>query len=319
VNFWRAPFAEAYDGRVPNFTAEQLAKYTEGSKEFWAHVMAHHWEGKRFFAYILDEAGRMTPRSVSNMGKLQAALDEGAGKGHLNLIWTSHTNPSTLVNDPGTELRGVVRWWSPNGLACDPGFLAPRAKMGETVWFYHHGHPAVGVHAINANGVELRTWGTIDWRYKLSGSFWWAMDLSDAKEPLTVPVYSRRDSRFGNGVLFYSGARLPDIGIPAIDGPVGSLRMKAYRRGLQDYEYCWLLAQKGKGAVADALIQKLIPEALADAAHGRGELGASAEKAEQSGKGIGKFVGPEKAPWQTEPNAWYQMREDLAKAMDSGK
>lgn len=319
VNFWRAPFGQQFDGRVPNFTEEQLGKYTEDSRAFWDHLTAHHWDGKRCFAYILDESGQMTTVKVANMRKLQEALDAGAGKGHINLIWTSHTNPATLASDPGTDLRGLIRWWAPNGLACDPGFLAPRVKLGETVWFYHHGHPAVGVHAINANGVELRTWGTIDWRYKLSGSFWWAMDLTDRKDPMTVPVYSRKDSRFGNGVLFYSGAKLPDLGIPAIDGPVSSLRMKAYRRGLQDYEYCWLLAQKGKEAVADALIRNLIPVALADAAHEQGESGAAAEKAERTGTVISKSAGPAKAPWQTDPNSWYQMREELAGAIESQK
>jgi hypothetical protein len=56
-----------------------------------------------------------------------------------------------------TGLRGIIRWWSPNGLAADARFLAERVKAGETAWFYHHGHPANGVHAVNATGVELRT------------------------------------------------------------------------------------------------------------------------------------------------------------------
>jgi hypothetical protein len=299
VNFWRAPFRQAFDGHVPEFTTDQLQSYADAAKTFWDRLTTHHWNRKRIFAYIVDEDGKVTAKKNANLRRLQEALDAGAGKGHVNLMWTSHTDPASIVNIPGADLRGTIRWWAPNGNACNPEFLAPRVKLGENVWFYHSGHPAVGVHAVNANGVELRTWGTICWRYKLNGSFWWAMDLSDAKDPMTVLVYKRTDSRYGNGVLFYSGARLPDIGVPAIAGPVSGLRMKAYRRGLQDYEYCWLLAQKGKGAVADASIRKVIPIALTDAVR------------EQSGPG------PAKAPWTSDPNDWYQMREDLAAAMDS--
>ena len=72
-------------------------------------------------------------------------------------------------------------------------------------------------------------------------------------------------------------------------------------------------------AVADARIRKLIPVALADAAHEQGESGAAAEKAERTGTVISKSAGPAKAPWQTDPNSWYQMREELAGAMESQK
>jgi hypothetical protein len=317
VPFWRAPFEQAFDGRVPKFTPEQLRDYAEGSRAYWEHLVAHHWDRKRIFAYIVDEGGRMLPEKVANMKSLQDALDAGAGKGHINLIWTSHTDPATLASDPATDLRGIVRWWAPNGRACNARFLPPRVKLGEVVWFYHHGHPCVGVHAVNASGVELRTWGTICWRYKLTGSFWWAMDLTDAKDPMNVLVYDRKDSRYGNGVLFYSGARLPDIGVSAIDGPVSGLRMKAYRRGLQDYEYCWLLAQKGKQAVADRIIRKVIPVALTDALSGTTGSGAEAEKAEQALTAAPGSSGPAQAPWKTGPNDWYQMREALASALES--
>ena len=314
VTFWRAPFGQAFDGRVPEFTDEQLAAYTQGAKAYWEHLKARGWDSKRVFAYIVDEAGKVTPRSVVNMRRLQDALDAGAGKGRINLIWTSHTNPATLAGDPATDLRGIIRWWAPNGLAADRVLLPPRVEMGETVWFYHHGHPNVGVHAVNANGVELRTWGVIDWRYKLSGSFWWAVDLSDAKQPMTRPIYNPRESRWGNGVLFYSGARLPDVGVPAIDGPVSSMRMKAYRRGLQDYEYGWLLKQRGRQTQADEMVRKVVPLALADAS-GEGAGGAASEAADQ-----GRQTGPRrrvraKQPWSTDVNDWYAMREALAAAL----
>ena len=314
--FWRAPFRQQYDGRVPALTDEQLNNYTQAARAFQEHMSAKGWSGRRFFAYIVDEPGIIDARAAANLRKLQEALDAGAGPGKISLMWTSHTNPATLGKDPLTDLRGIIRWWSPNGQACDPRFLTDRVKAGETVWFYHHGHPANGVHAVNATGVELRTWGTICWRYGLSGSFWWAVDLSDRQDPMNKAIYNPRETRWGNGVMFYSGARLPDIGFPKIDGPVSSLRMKAYRRGLQDYEYCWLLAQKGKRAIADQAIRKVIPIALAVAVSA-GQAPEDSEAADRSGaarRQRGAVPGPS---WSADVEDWYRMRAELAAALEA--
>ena len=41
-------------------------------------------------------------------------------------------------------------------------------------------------------------------------------------------------------------------------GPVPSIRLKALRRGLQDYEYFWLLRQAGQGCKADRLVDGIV-------------------------------------------------------------
>lgn len=316
VAFFKAAFAQAYDGRVPDWTDAQLRDYADSMKRFWDMVVRHGWQQRRWCAYIVDEV-QQDARGLANFRKLQDALDAGSDR-HVALIWTSHTDPSALVDDPATDVRTLVRWWAPNGHACNPGFLAPRAAQGDTTWFYHSGHPAIGVHGVNATGVELRTWGVICWRYKIGGSFWWAMDLGDTEKPLAIPKYKPEDDRWGNGVLFYPGARLSDIGLPNIDGPLSCLRMKAYRRGLQDYEYAWLLRQKGNGKVADDLVKRVVPVALTEATGvivgaREGDASASGEQ----GGGAAPAVATRRSgpPWSENVNDWYQMREDFAAAL----
>jgi hypothetical protein len=294
VPFWPAPFVQKYDLQVPDLTADQLSEYTAAARTFWERCRRNGWDAKRFFAYVVDEAD-VDPRTVEIYRQLQAALDAGAGPGRIDLIWTSHASPATFAEDPRTDLRGVVRWWAPNAAACDPLFLRPRVEAGETVWFYHHGRPCVGVQAVNASGIEMRTWGAISWRYGMSGSFYWAVDLGDENDPLRKPIWKAEESRWGNGVLFYPGARLPDVGLRAIDGPLSSLRMKAYRRGLQDYEYAWLLARSGRRDVADAAFRRLVPVALREGLESVGAAGG--------------------APWATDPSAWYAARQELAEAL----
>jgi len=316
IAFWRAPFAQAYDGKIPDFTQEKLKKYTDNAKTFWDHCVAKKWDQKRFFAYIIDEAGS-DARSLSNERKLQEALDAGAGPGHIRLIWTSHTDPETLAADPATDKRGVIHWWSANAGGCNPEFLRPQMAKGDIVWFYHNGGVSCGVHCVNANGIELRTWGDICWRYKINGSFWWAMDSGDRQHPMTRPIYKDGDDRWGNGVLFYPGVRLPDVGLPAIDGPVSCLRMKAYRRGQQDYEYCWLLKQAGKEKVADDLIKTIIPKALVEAGKKMTkEEGEASARAEAAGHAHAAAGGSDGTPfWSRDVEVWYQMRADLAAAL----
>lgn len=290
VSFYRAPFRQAFDGYAPDFDAASLAAYARTAREFRSHAARRGWTRTRFFAYVVDEAPT-DARTRENERRLQAALDEGSAPEGLPLLWTSHTNPAALAGDPARDRRGLTRWWVPNGGACDPDFLRPRIAAGERVWFYHHGHPAVGVHAVNATGVELRTWGAICWRYGLQGSFYWAVDFGDPERPLTVPTYKKGETRWGNGVLVYPGARLPDVGLPAVEGPLPSLRMKAYRRGLQDFEYAWLLARAGRREAADAIVRRVVPVALTEA------------------------TTPGEPPWSTDPNDWYRMREELAAAL----
>lgn len=293
--FFPAPFAEAFYG------ASELNRYLElnqghvevamlnnlrdNAAAFRREAEANGWHNVRFFAYILDEVdgpGDNGARSIplswiilshAAMDKIQRALDEGAGGRRIHLVWTSHADPDKWIGT-GADLRGTISWWVPNGHALNTRFFGNVAdKPGQTIWFYHSGRPAVGNHTINQTGVDLRLWGLLCRRYRVNGSFWWSMMNfprrfdSPGFNPYEHPVYDLKETRWGNGVLFYPGMRLTMIGAKKnIAGPVSSMRMKAYRRGLQDFEYCWLADEAGKSAQVDALIQALIPQAFSDAA-----------------------------------------------------
>jgi hypothetical protein len=305
--FWRAPYEQDMNGRIKPLGTEFLQWASSVAKETAEHYHQRGWDGIKLFAYILDETDGGGQKAFDEdrqyivmdheqMRLLQQALNDGAGKGRINLIWTSHTDPAVFAGDRRTDLATIIDWWAPNGGAANPTYLAPMVARGDTVWFYHDGHPAIGVHVVNANGVELVTWPMIDWRYGLTGSFWWSMNFWDRNDPLRVAQYKSGEDRWGNGILFYPGLKLHTIGCKDIEGPLASIRMNAYRHGLQDYEYCWLMAATGHKPEVDAMVKALIPVALTEAAS----------------------YGP-KAPWNTDPDAWYAFREKVGVALEGTK
>jgi len=64
---------------------------------------------------------------------------------------------------------------------------------------------------------------------------------------------SRPQEFNGSGQLIYRGEL---IGKPG--HPIPTIRLKSQRRGMQDYEYFWLLKQAGKGADADKIVDEVI-------------------------------------------------------------
>ena len=101
----------------------------------------------------------------------------------------------------------------------------------------------------------------------------------------------------GDGVLLYPGTdRIFPADSLQLDGPLASLRLKHWRRGIQDVEYIRLAMAKDPVATV-ALIESMVPEVM-------WELGVF-DEADPT------FV--HKAPsWSNDPDVWEQARKRLA-------
>lgn len=290
ITVWRTPWSQDYDVRVEApLSDEELQTYVKKAQQWTQHVEQQGWSNTDFFAYIFDEVdGPDGEKAMSSarkkylemthtqMRRVQDALDKGAGDQSIDLMWTSHSDPFEWAGIEGLDLSGITRFWVPNGGAASPGFLQQRRLLGEKIWFYHNGHPAVGVHSINASGIEMRTWGVIGARYGFDGQLMWAVNLGSDEQPFARPSYKDDDDRFGNGVMVYPGNQLEKIGFPASPGPIPSMRLKAWRRGLQDAELAELAKQKSPQKV-NQLLAAIVPKALAD---GRGDAAWSSNPAD---------------------------------------
>ena len=285
VAVWRTPWPQVHNGRLKGPLPEAEVKRFEGLARAWdRHALAMNWTQSRFFAYIFDEIdgvrdyGEDTEKIIAQdqylrmahvqIELVQRALDSGATEQPIDLIWTSHSNPGQWEDVDGLDLGDVIRLWAPNAMGASPEYLGKRAAAGDRIWFYHAGHPHVGAHSINVSGIDMRTWGVIAARYGFDGQLMWAVNFGDREDPYGKPSYKNMDDRFGNGTVVYPGAALPSIGHESSPGPIPSMRLKAWRRGLQDADLVEAARRAGRGDEVDELLRTLVPRALGE---GRGE------------------------------------------------
>ena len=311
VSIWRTPWPQDYDITVnSSLSSQQLEQYTQLASKWASVAIENEWQDTRFFAYVFDEVDGPSELPETNssrreyisrvhkdMQHIQAAIDQGNDIGlssaqPVDLVWTSHSDPTVWIDDPETTLVNRVRLWAPNAHAANTEFLAERRAAGERAWFYHSGHPAVGGHSINLPGTDMRSWGVIGARYDIEGQLMWAVNLGSDASPFGEPTYKPDDDRVGNGVLVYPGNQLSQIGYDDAAGPLPSMRLKTWRRGLQDAEL-FRLARQRYPEEANALIKSLVPRALQEAV----------------------AYGDETPTWPADEASWIQWRDELLKLL----
>jgi hypothetical protein len=153
------------------------------------------------------------------------------------------------------------------------------AEPTRRIFAYNGQRPGAGSIATEDDGVALREqpWG--QYKKKIDRWFWWEatyyddnqqglgkVDLFNSADTFGAaaadPTYGTTGGANGNGVLMYPGT---DTLFPSssygIAGPIASLRLKHWRRGLQDYDYLTLAAVVDASSVG-ALVAKTVPSVL---------------------------------------------------------
>ncbi len=98
---------------------------------------------------------------------------------------------------------------------------------------------------------RISTW--LNRRYGATGLLYWSTCYwgDGKKNPWDNPTLG--DHWNGEGMLFYPGS---DVGI---EGPIGCIRLKNLRDGMEDYEYFVLLEKLGGSAIVDELVRESVP------------------------------------------------------------
>jgi Glycoside hydrolase 123, catalytic domain len=228
------------------------------------------------FLYMPDEPA---PTEYPHILKLAENIHSNPGPGKALPIFVTNTYVETI--DPAIDI-----WCSgPKGFRLDR--VASERARGREFWFYNGGRPAGGAITIDAPATDARAtiwaafkhdvrvyfyWHSVHWYHnhqKVVGdrnqNVWADSITYDNRKQ---PGRSIDDSGYihGDGVLVYPGEeRLhpeQDRGVP---GPIATVQLANFRRGLQDHQYLTLARSLGLQPVVDEVLQAIVPRVFSDA------------------------------------------------------
>ena len=183
-------------------------------------------------AIAIYETARLVQQAKPRV--IEYKLDIGGGNSG-NKLDLDGNGKAEGPKDVANYLGPVVPLFSIHGLCIDLAALEPQMREhGVRVVFYNGYHPRVGPNTIHGELLGYRTWAVAAWRSGLAG---WA-DWQFRRETERNVFYEPNDD-IGKTLYVYRGDHI------GLDGKVfASLRLKAMRRGAQDYEMLRLLAIK---------------------------------------------------------------------------
>ena len=210
-----------------------------------------------YFLYLIDESDDYPP-----IEQWAQWMDDNPGPGQRLMSMATIALPTAATNTPSLDIPasgagfGITEVWQN---AAD-SYLANPAKR---FYMYNGGRPATGSFATEDDGVALRelAWG--HYKKGIDRWFYWESTYYDNfqgdmgqtnvfQRAQTFGSYDYDDESRGeagwnyfngDGVLFYPGTdRLYPEESYGVMGPIASLRLKHWRRGIQDVDYLTMAA-----------------------------------------------------------------------------
>ena len=256
-------------------TAEYEAVFRDTARQVKKHFDSHPiWRKIRKIVFIggLDEAHNDVMRRElmvyysrllrEEMGEkwFDFRIDGGYPTSQMNVLhpyvdlWVCHTAGWHHPKMDNFRSKGVETW-----------FYGP-------MMYERPGNSGSGSNTLTDLDLNVnRGIGWVAWQLR-SGYCQWEFDAYIWNEPKRVPRpkipweprwFEAQNCRYishktfkefnGSGLLIYRGVMVDRPG-----HPLPTIRLKSHRRGMQDYEYFWLLKQAKMGNVADALVNSIV-------------------------------------------------------------
>lgn len=239
----------------------------------WIAFLDETVRGAITFLYLPDEPG------PAQYGRIRALADR------------VHSNPG-----PGRRLRtfatkeyvagldgAVDIWCAPPQLYDLDRAKAERAK-GREYWTYNGSRPHLGVPSIDAPAADPRSVAWAAFKEAVPVFFYWhgvhwfhnSQKQGDRRQnvwanPITFdnrgqPGKEDTGFAYGDGVLVHPGLEVlhPDED-RGIAGPIATVQLASYRRGLQDHLYLSLARKAGLDTLVDDALRAIVPRVFSDA------------------------------------------------------
>lgn len=199
-----------------------------------------------------------------------------------------------------------------------------QSTPGKSFYLYNGGRPGSGTMVIDDDGVAMRQLAWCQYKFQVPRWFIWSGTYYKNYQGTgqQTPLFSQAHTfggrtgvseslgetgwnyNNGDGVMFYPGTdQLYADENYGVDGPFASLRLKHWRRGLQDYEYL-KAASEIDPAATRRIVQRMVPRVLwevtvddpDDPTYARSDIS-----------------------WSTDPDDWENARSELASIIASKK
>jgi hypothetical protein len=207
-----------------------------------------------FYTYLKDEPNdEEAYHYVQTWGRAIRAADSVVKVMVVEQTWTQ--------KGEWGDLYGGVDIWCPLFSLFREESSRARQNLGETVWTYTalcQGKKTPWWH-IDYPLLHYRVPAWIAWRYRMRGLLYWGgMSFwRQVEDPWTDPkTLDRREGRKdplynGEGTIVYPARAV------GYEGIAPSLRLKALRDAIEDYEYLSILERQGRAAEAEQIVLPL--------------------------------------------------------------
>ncbi|MBI3543060.1 MAG: DUF4091 domain-containing protein [Deltaproteobacteria bacterium] len=277
----------------------------------WSKWFARYFPGTEYFLYLIDESSDFIETE-----KWAKWLKSNPGPGRAMQSFATIPLPEAQEHVPDLDIS--ASWLAVGDKPVwDKALATAKADATKKFYAYNGKRPASGSFATEDDGVALRElpWG----QYKKGVDRWFFWESTyyadyqtgrglndlfhDARTigqfTVTDPSHGKSGFNYsnGDGVLFYPGTdkAYPDDSYN-INGPIASLRIKHWRRGIQDVDYLTLASRVAPDRVR-AIVEKMVPKVLWE-------------------NGIADPKDPTYVrtdiSWSTDPDVWEAARAQLA-------
>jgi hypothetical protein len=273
-----------------------------------------------YFLYLIDESD-----DYQQTEEWAEWIDNNPGLGKGLKSMATLDLPDAVVNVPSLDIPAS---WARFGVTAEWQAAVDeyKADSDKLFYLYNSNRPATGSFAIEDEGVALRQLPWAQFKMRVDRWFYWEgtyysnYQCYGDSEEVQTNVFERAQTYGclekidtslgetgwnylnGDGVLFYPGT---DIRFPeesyGVMGPFASLRLKHWRRGIQDVDYLTMAAQIDPERT-EQIVQEMIPVVLWEV-------------------GVTELEDPTYVyadiSWPTDPDAWEAARAELAEIIES--
>jgi hypothetical protein len=256
----------------------------------WVKFVNENFPKAITFLYMPDEPGRSEYEYIRRLSD-NIHSNPGPGK----------SLPTFVTKRYVKELDGAIDIWDTGPQGFDVERAREERARGRRYWTYNGGRPAGGAIVIDAPATDPRATVWACFKHGVEVYFYWhgvhwrhnSQKVGERRQdvwanPITFdnrgqPNKPAGDQGYinGDGVLIYPGEeKIHPREDRGVAGPVSTVQLANFRRGLQDHQYLTMARKLGLDAEVESALRAVVPRVFSEAGAtvGFAETGDAFEK-----------------------------------------